>query len=196
MFCLPCSLLTQHRKHYHNIVENSNDLSVSEHQENTSTPSTSGISTTSETKDDTKVEAEKLKIKISVKVENLSGDEQAMKTLPLETLDTPKNDGIEMNSKKRKGKETRKSLHANPPASASKRPKTEHSVPLSINPYYYYDLKSFKKNRLNLTLPFNIHESERIVAAHDDDNIEELVKCICSEKNEVGLMAQCEVCVP
>ena len=150
-----------------------------------------------------KLEIDKLKQKITVKAENVTGKDSdndiSAKSSEPENITTSETGNNETDLplappvKKRRGREPKKSLSKEVTGNGSttpKRAKSELALPYI---YYYYDSK-FKKFKPNMTLPFNVQKAPEIAKEQDNDNIDEIVKCICPLLEENGLMVQCEVC--
>ncbi len=99
----------------------------------------------------------------------------------------------------------------------------DRAAPPSVNPYFYYpeprasaiSAAASKRGSFrggwhhhhqqhhhqgqqqqplpDTVLPFNPQDARLIADMHENDDIEEIVKCVCTVREENGLMVQCEV---
>lgn len=176
------SLLLQHNKHYHNIDANMDGTSAC-----------------------SSVQSESSEAKPSESAGESVASQPALAAASTAT-DTATNVNGEK-GKKVKSDKRRLTLETRPEGSPSqnKKVKLESASCASVEstPIYSYastsafytnfaETKTFgKKAKPNLVLPF--FDARQLADEHENDNIDETVKCICPVKEENGLMVQCEV---
>lgn len=124
----------------------------------------------------------KLNLNMLLKAEQASSSDDSSTTTELLTPNTfpvtPNSDIVNSAARRRgKGKRSHSSFGSN------------------LKRSWHYDPTrvSNKKPKPNLSLPF--FDAKQMALKHENDNIEEVVKCICSIAEENGLMVQCEHCL-
>ena len=124
-------------------------------------------------------------------------------------------------TRKRRSKGGRRSLAGSPLPKRTKSGEfmasanADRAAPPSVNPYFYYPeprastVVASKRGSFrggwhhhqhqqqqplpDTVLPFNPQDARLIADMHENDDIEEIVKCVCTVREENGLMVQCEV---
>lgn len=169
--------MAQHNKHYHNIDITNSEANVSSLNANSSNVLDPSDGVVSESATD-------FSSNVGATVE----------------IDTP---ASIINEKVVKSEKRKCTMEISDEASINKKVKSENSngvkassynvSPLVINnSSQIFETKVIvKKGKPNLVLPFI--DANSVVEEHENDNIDETVKCVCPLKEENGLMVQCEV---